>query len=315
MRRIRTISKSMYRWRISGCLLVVMLAVGSAPAIAQDQGADAEPPSSAATEARGVVSSGLGEWGLSQRFPDSALWLELEDGARTLSLFWPETETPARGAVIILADEGENAESGLAGALARELAHRKLAVLSLGLEAPPAALEKILERPQLAPEAKLEGQGSESGVPATIDVMAAEAPGDQETAYRERIREELAAGTAELKKREYELVAVVGIGRGSNHVVTYAAELGAPPALIWAGPKFYPSDAGRLSATLEKAAVPRILELSASGESGERKVSLARAGVQGFSLQAVGSGTEFLPRDGKALASRIAAWLTQDARQ
>ncbi|WP_298452519.1 DUF3530 family protein [uncultured Marinobacter sp.] len=315
MRRIRIISKGMYRWRISGCLLIVMLAVGSTPAIAQDQGADAEPPSSAATEARGVVSSGLGEWGLSQRFPDSALWLELEDGARTLALFWPEMETPARGAVIILADEGENAESGLAGALARELTYRKLAVLSLGLEAPPAALEKILERPRIAPEAKPEGQSPDADSPATIDVMAVEAPGDQEAAYRERIRDELAAGAAELTTREYELVAVVGIGRGSNHVVTYAAELGAPPALIWVGPKFYPGDAGQLSATLEKAAVPRILELSLSGDGGERKASLARAGVQGFSLQAVGSGTEFLPRDGKALAGRIAAWLIPDARQ
>ncbi|MBK1873098.1 MULTISPECIES: DUF3530 family protein [Marinobacter] len=315
MRRIRTISKSIYPGRITGCLLAFMLAVAGTSALAQDQDKDAEPAPSASTEVRGVVSSGQGEWGLSQRFPDSALWLELEDGTRTLALFWPEMETPARGAVIILADEGENAESGLAGALARELTHRKLAVLSLGLETPPAALKRILERPQLAPEAKPEGQSPEAAIPTTIDVMAVEAPGDQETAYRERIRDELAAGAAELNTREYELVALVGIGRGSNHVVSYAAGLGTPPALIWAGPKFYPGDAERLAPTLEKASVPRILELSSSGEGSDRRASLARAGVQGFSLQPVGSGTGFVPRDGKALAGRIAAWLAPDARQ
>ncbi|WP_100638035.1 DUF3530 family protein [Marinobacter salexigens] len=315
MRRIRTISKSICFKNISSCLLVVMLASVGVQAFAQDQVDGAGPAESVASEVRGVVSSGMGEWGLSQRFPDSVLWLELEDGARTLALFWPEMETPVRGAVIILADEGENAGSGLAGTLARELTHRKFAVLSLGLEPPSVALEKMLERPQVAPEAGPEGGSQGAPVRATIDVLETEAPSDLEVAYRERIREELVAGAVELGKREYDFLAVIGIGRGSNHVVAYAAELGAPPALVWAQPKFYSRDAGQLAETLEKASVPRILELSSSSGGEQRKASLARAGVQGFSLQAVGSGTVFLPRDGKALAGRIAAWLTSGPRQ
>lgn len=287
------------------------------PAFAQDEAATpaATPPTP--NEVRGVVSSGLGEWGLSHRFPDSALWLELEDGARTLALFWPETETPARGAVIILADEGENAASGLTGTLARELVQRKLAVLSLGLEPPSEALERILERPLVAPEPKPKTEDQNSGAPspAAIDVLAAEAPSDLEAAYRKRILDELAAAAAELKSREYELAALVGIGRGSNHAVAYAAELAAPTALIWVGPKFYPPDARQLAENVKKASVPRILELSLSGAGGQRKAGLERAGVQGFSRQNVGVDVEFMPRDGKAVASRVSAWLKRDARQ
>lgn len=308
MRRFRTISPSGYGRRIYGCLLAIMLAGSSLPACAQGK-------ASLAGKMQGVVSSGLGEWGLSQRFPGAALWLDLEDGARTLALFWPETEIPARGALIILADEGENAESGLAGALARELARRKFAVLTLGLEAPGAALEQILERPHLAPEAEPEEQSPAPTSPATIDVIGSEAASELETAYRARILEEFVAGAAELKKREYKLIAVVGIGRGSNHVVPYAVELETPSALIWVGPKFYPRDASQLASALEKASVPRILELSSSAEGGQRTAGLKRARVEGFSLQPVGAGTAFLPRDGKALAGRISAWLKSDSRQ
>ncbi len=308
MRRFRTISRSGYGRRIWGCLLAIMLAGSGLPVCAQGK-------ESLVGEMQGVVSSGLGEWGLSQRFPGAALWLDLEDGTRTLALFWPETEIPARGALIILADEGENAESGLAGTLARELARRKFAVLTLGLEAPGAALEQILERPHLAPEAEPEEQSPGPASPATIDVIGSEAASELEAAYRARILEEFVAGAAELKKREYKLIAVVGIGRGSNHVVPYAAELETPSALIWVGPKFYPRDASRLASALEKASVPRILELSSSGEGGQRTAGLKRARVEGFSLQPVGAGTAFLPRDGKALAGRISAWLKSDSRQ
>lgn len=309
MRRIRTICRDGYRKYLVDLVLALALAGSVLPVSAEEDKAPETPAQAPANEVRGVVSSGLGEWGLSQRFPDAALWLDLEDDVRTLALLWPETETPARGALIVLADEGENAESGLAGVLARELAHRKFAVLALGLEPPSAALEQILERPRAASEAQPEVPNPDANGPATIDVMASGAEGDMETAYRKHIREELLAGVAELEKREYEVVGVIGIGRGGNHVVTYAVELETPPALIWVGPKFYPHDASRLAETLGKASVPRILELSSLGEGEQRKAGLKRGRVAGFSVQSVGSGAPFVSRDGKALASRIAAWL------
>lgn len=337
MRRFRTLSQSSHhksyrkngRNNLCSGLLALMLAGSGAPAAAQEESAsgvpDLSPVSDVLGDVRGAVSSGLGEWGLSRRFPEAALWLDLEGDARTLALFWPETELPARGALIVLADEGENAESGLAGPLARELAGRRFAVLTLGLAPPPAALEQTLEAPrtesEAEPEALIEArtdiraetrpeeQNQNANNTATIDVMASETVGGLEDAYRERIREELAAGAAELAKRDYELIAVVGVGRGSNHVVSYAAAAQASPALIWIAPRFYPRDASEVVATLGSTSVPRILELSSFGEGMQRKADLERAGVEGFSLQSVGANASFTSRNGKALAGRISAWL------
>lgn len=312
MRRSITKSRNCVSRGIYGCLLALMLAGRWVPAFAQGQEEPASPDPASASEVRGVVSSGLGEWGLSRRFPDAALWLDLESGSRTLALFWPEAEIPARGALIILADEGENAGAGLTAALARELVRRKIAVLTLGLEAPREAVERALERARPASEAGPDEPASGAGSLTTIDILASETVDGLDAAYRARILEEFVAAAAELRKREYELLAVVGIGRGSNHVVSFAAGLEAPPALIWIGPDFYPPDAARLAAALEKASVPRILELSSSGEGGQRKARLMKAGVEGVSLQSVGAGSGFSPRDGKALAGRISAWLKRE---
>ncbi len=321
MHRSRAISRRSCGRNISGCMLAILLAVNSLPAFAleeepsaQNEEPSAEEAKSPIGEVRGVVSSGLGEWGLSQRFPDSALWLDMEDGSRTLALFWPETEAPARGALIILADEGENAASGLAGALARELATRKLAVLSLGLEAPPASLEQVLERPGSAPGTEATEPGRKAASPATIDVMAPETPVEMEAVYRSRIRNELSAAETLLEQRGYQLAGVVGIGRGSNHVVPFVAGLKTPAALIWVEPAFYPRDSDRLAEALESASVSRILELSSSEDRVRRKARLQRAGMEAFSLQPVAPGSASIPPDGKALASRISAWLKPDAR-
>ncbi|SOB77745.1 Protein of unknown function [Marinobacter sp. LV10R510-11A] len=313
MRRFRTISRSGYRSDVCGWLVIALLTGGVLPTCAYAQNKDESPePAQVPTgEVRGAVTSGLGERKLSQSFPDAALWLDLADGARTLALLWPEREAPARGGLLILADEGGNPESGLTGALARELAHRNFAVLTLGLESPPLAIERILERPVTKPGLDTEPyeRGPEATSPATIDVLASDAVDELEVAYRSRIREQLVAGVAALKARDYELVAVVGIGRGSNHIVLYAAELGGSPALIWVAPKLYPQDSEKLAVALEGASVPRILELSSSDEREQRRAGLKRARVEGFSLQLMGSGDLLSPRNGKTLAGRISAWL------
>lgn len=315
MLRFRTISHRRWYKDVCGWLLVVVLAGGLSPVCAEPKEAPEEPVQVAEktpeSDARQSVISGLDEYKLSQRFPDAALWLDLEDGSRTLAMLWPEREAPARGGLIILADEGDNAESGLTGTLARELAQRNLAVLSLGLESPSLALERILERPVDEPDPvpDRDKQNSDVASPATIDVMASEAEGEQEAAYRKRIRDQLLAGVAALEAHDYELTAVVGVGRGSNHVVLNAAELSGSPAMIWISPKLYPKDHSKLAAALDKASVPRILELSSSDEYEQRRAGLKRAKVEGFSLQLMGSGDLSSPRNGKALAGRISAWL------
>jgi len=315
VRRFRTISQGSCRRSVCGWLVIALLTGGLLPAHGQDKDEPPEPAQASVGKARGSVESGLGEQKLSQRFPDSALWLDLEDGDRTLALLWPERAAPARGGLIILADEGGNAESGLTGALARELARRNFAVLTLGLEAPPLAIEQVLERPIAMPGLSPEPveKALEATDPATIDVMASEAVGELEAAYRSRIRAQLVAGVAALEKRDYKLTSVVGLGRGSNHVVLYAAEMGGSPALVWVAPKLYPNDSKKLAGALKKASVPRILELSSSDEREQLKAGLKRAGVEGFSLQFMGSGDLLLPRNGKALAGRISAWLRPKA--
>lgn len=320
MRKFRTASPNGSGLQVVACLLALALVKISMPVLAQDEvpageapetsdrPSEAAPPS--ARSVRGVVSSGLGEWGLSQRFPGAVLWLELAEEARSLALFRPEQDAPARGAVMILADEGENAESGMAGALARELAQRRLAVLSLGLEAPPAALEAVLERPVAGGETS---QNADTA--ATIDVMAESSRSDLEAAYRQRIQAELLAGASALGEREYELVAVVGVGRGSNHVVAYAAEQSPAAALIWITPEFYPRDAERLVTNLQNAGGPRVLELATGAGPSQRKATLQRAGVEGVSRQVVGPAGGFVPQGAKALAGRISAWLKTSAGQ
>lgn len=312
MHRFRTGSRSDYTGRICGWLAFAAMFGGWLPAYAQNKDDSPELTQAPATEARGAVMSGLGEQKLSQRFPDAARWLDLEDGARALAMFWPAREAPARGGLIILADEGGNAESGLTGTLARELARRNFAVLTLGLESPSLAVERILERPAAEPvsDSELGGPSLDINSPATIDVMATETADDAEIAYRSHIRSQLLAGVAELEARDEELVALVGLGRGSNHVVLNARELGGSPAMIWVNPRLYPQDAENLAGALEKASVPRILELSSSDEYEQRRAGLKRARVEGFSLQLMGSADLLSARHGKSLAGRMSAWLS-----
>lgn len=312
MHKFRATNRGGCPKRACGWLLAFLLIIGPQSLYAQNEEVSQEPAQMTSSEVRGSVISGLGEQKLGKRFPDASLWLELEEGGRELALLWPEREAPARGGLIILADEGGNAESGLTGTLARELAHRNFFVLTLGLASPSLTLEKILERPVEAPEPAPSDRNSNAISPATIDVMSSGTEDELETAYRERIREQLVAGVAALEERDQELVAVVGIGRGSNHVVLNAAELGGSPAMIWISPKLYPKDASKLAMALDKASVPRILELSSSDEYEQRRAGLKRARVEGFSLQLMGSGDLLLPRNARALAGRISAWLKRE---
>jgi len=89
---------------------------------------------------RAVSVSGLGEWALAQAYPERAVWLDIEDDGRALAMFQPELRTPGRGALIVLADEGQNAAEGLSGPLLQALAERGFAVMTLGLRPPPPGL-------------------------------------------------------------------------------------------------------------------------------------------------------------------------------
>lgn len=281
-----------------------------------DQAGEAEDSAAPATESasRSLIWTGTGERSLSQSFPEAAVWLELEEGDRALGLFYPEARLPARGAVLILSDEGETAASGVTGALAAGLASRGWALLTLGLESPSPVLSEVLMRP-VAEDTSAETDAGEQEAPESvmIDVMASESADDLEARYRSRISQTLQAGLAQLAERGYETPAVLGVGRASIHVTNQVLEGADAAALIWVAPQFYPVDRPDLPERLESLST-ELLELYPSGAVDDQTkwsmgMRLRRAGMSGFERQPIPWLTPAPRTLGDGIASRVAAWL------
>ncbi|MBL3823149.1 MULTISPECIES: DUF3530 family protein [unclassified Marinobacter] len=280
-----------------------------------DQASGAEDSAPATESAsRSLIWTGTGERSLTQTFPEAAVWLELEEGDRALGLFYPEARLPARGAVLVLSDEGETAASGVTGALAAGLASRGWAVLTLGLESPSPVLSDVLMRP-VAEEPSAETEAGEQEAPESvmIDVMASESADDLEARYRSRISQTLQAGLAQLAERGYETPAVLGVGRASIHVTNQVLEGADAAALIWVAPQFYPVDRPDLPERLESLST-ELLELYPSGAVDDQTkwsmgMRLRRAGMSGFERQPIPWFTPAPGTLGDGIASRVAAWL------
>ncbi|PPI83397.1 DUF3530 domain-containing protein [Marinobacter maroccanus] len=299
-------------------ILVLMLAMPST-SFGQEEGTqagEAEDSVAPATESasRSLIWTGTGERSLNQTFPEAAVWLELEEGDRALGLLYPEARLPARGAVLVLSDEGETAASGVTGALAAGLASRGWAVLTLGLESPSTVLTEVLMRPVVEePSAETDTGEQEAPESVMIDVMASESADDLEARYRSRIGETLQAGLALLVERGYETPAVLGIGRASIHVTNQVLEGADAAALVWVAPQFYPVDRPDLPERLESLST-ELLELYPSGAADDQTkwsigMRLRRAGMSGFERQPVPWLTPAPGTLGDGIASRVAAWL------
>ncbi|AOY90346.1 hypothetical protein BKP64_17275 [Marinobacter salinus] len=297
-----------------GRCLVFLLGVWFAwsGAWAQEESAKGLAGTATGAQERSGVSTGLGELALSRAYPDAAVWLDLEEGDRALGLFHPERELPAKGALLVLADAGETAASGVSGSLAEHLADRGWAVLTVGLDAPSPTIQRLLERPPEVVE-KSPGDGEASSV--MIDVMESEsAEGGAEAAYRDRVRRVLEAGVTELADREYGKVALVGIGRASNHLVALSEVQQNLRAMIWVAPVFYPRDEATLVSRLGEGNAPPLLELydSVSVDSAPGRqwaLNLLRAGLENFVHQPAALHQPLSAQDGQSLASRINGWL------
>ncbi|WP_417567256.1 DUF3530 family protein [Marinobacter sp.] len=295
--------------------MAVLVAV-ALPAIAQDEQSAEQAPESPVSGAepvnRSLVWTGTGERGLSQTFSDAAVWLELEEGERALGLFYPETRLPARGALVVLADEGETAASGLAGAVARALAARGWAALTLGLEAPSPALQRRLARPVVGTPGS--GGNDEAATESVmIDVMESENADDLEARYRNRISQVLEAGLAELIERGYEAPALLGVGGASIHVTDRTLDGASASALVWVAPRFYPVDRVDLPDRLTSLGAS-LLDLHPAGSGGGEPgwtagEKLRRAGVEGYQRQPIPWFSPPSAVVGDAVASRVAAWL------
>lgn len=295
---------------------MILLWILALPLSAQEAKVESDTAPAVSSPAnRSLLWTGSGEQALSQTFPESSIWLELENEGRALALFYPEDRTPALGAVVVLADTGETAASGITRALARGLTARGWAVMSLGLEAPSPVLQQILTRSPTPSEEEAGSSESSSTQSVMIDVMASEKAEGLEEQYRGRISQALSAAVAELGTRGYDAPAMLGIGQAAGHVANHALETNEVSALIWVAPRFYPVDRQALPERLE-GLESRMLELYPSGGVSEASdpeqtigLALRRAGVATVDRQPVPWLSPPLEALGDSVASRVSAWL------
>ena len=314
-------------------ILVSAIVVGVPAVQAQDngepQGEEAGEP--AVDRKRAMISTGLDSEAIAENRPDAAIWLEPPEEDRVRALFEPEADTPARGALMILADEGQSAESGLAGALREPMARAGWAVMTLGLEPPPYAVQQARRQELPArPVAPLASSGGDAGEgendndtdSVMIDVMDSVDVDELTDQYRDRISKALSAAVANLQERDYDRVAIAGVGRAAGHVARMATAGGDVSEMIWIAPVFARADSGNLAEWLSEAGGKRVLELHSSRlaeqqsagfrSPRQREVEFRRADITTYTRQPVAMAERPGPRDARALANRLSAWLASD---
>lgn len=313
------------------CALLSLMWLFSATVLSQDGQEEQAAPESApdksamATE-RSFISTGVDAEAIVLKRPDSAVWLTDRDQGRVLALFQPEQDSPVRGALVILSDEGVSAAAGLADSLREPLSRAGWAVMTLGLESPPFSVQQWLRqqnnaRPDVAEDPVEEG-GADGDSAVMINVMDTETPSDALNQYRDQVVSSLTAAVDALSAKDYERIVLAGVGRAAGHVTRQAREDGRASDLIWVAPHFYVDESSSLTELLASAASPSILELYSSfpGDKAqdrsarERAAALARAGITGYRQQPAAMSRQPQPREAKMLANRITSWLRSTAR-
>lgn len=300
----------------AGIGVLWLLLVGLALTVsAQENEPEADQGAPHAMERRATALTGLGEWSLARQFPERTVWLDLDDDSPALALFQPELRTPARGALIVLADEGQTAAEGLAGGLLDTLAERGVAVMTLGLRPPP---ESVVRRRQqrLAPEPQEPAPPEDDRLQSSvmIDVAEEEALEEVMSDYRNSIRELLDAAAGELERHGYERPAVSGIGWSADYVTAWALGQGALSGVIWLAPHFSGERLPELPAMLSADRPWRVLDLHAMDDAGRhpavaRAAALAREQVSGYRRQPMALSNPPQRADAERVASRIQAWM------
>lgn len=307
----------------SSCALFFLILLFSATGLSQEEqkGPAPAPDEPAMATERSIISTGVDAEAIARKRPDTAVWLTDSDQGRVLALFQPEQDSPARGALVILSDEGVSAAAGLADALQEHLSRAGWAVMTLGLEAPPFEVRQWLRqqgnaRPDLAGSPAEKGEaGGESA--AMINLADSGTGNDALNQYRDRVVSSLTAAVDALTAEDYERIVLAGVGRAAGHVTRQAREDGRVSDLIWIAPHFYADESRSLTGLLESAASPSILELYSSFPAAkaldrsarERAAALERAGIVGYSQQPAAMARQPQPREAKMLANRISSWL------
>lgn len=308
------------------------------------EGAGAEPvPAVVAPETvreRLMVSTGLGQSALALRYPQAAVWLENSDGGAELALLEPAQQPRAKGAVLLLAGQGQSGGGGFEGAARQLLAERGWAAMTLGLPLAPLTerlARPVREAPAPAPEVEVEaGSGQEPGLEATqasgaaavadelpaapeqsvmIDVMAAETPEDQLEHYRERVRSTLAAAQAELRARGHRRVVLVGVGLAAEPVMQAALASGESGELVWIAPWLPQAMEAGWPEQLAGLARWSLLDLTSSLNdlvaARARAAAFRRLGMAGYQQQVSVLALPLTARDAPRLVNRMVAWLAR----
>ncbi len=294
---------------------VLTLLAMSGPATAQDQAADEAP--GAAGEAAVDVSDPVerffirstGDAGmLAQRYPHLAVWLEPDGAPRVLALVEPEAVAPARGAAVILSDEGQSANHALVEVLRRHLTEAGWAALSLGNDELSPSL--LLARQRLAVDVREPSEEVGDGdQPVMIDVNDQTAE-DLVAVHQSEMDARLAAAVAWSQGRGYESVMLIGIGRGASavsHYLPHAPEV--VTRMVWIMPRFDDQTPDELVAALADSNVP-VLELypSAATDAVQRRAAFQRAERPGFEAVPVPLRGGEVHHHGAAIASRLTGW-------
>lgn len=313
----------------SQCALLWLMLLFSATVLSQEEQQEAPAPAAdkpAMAKERSIISTGMDAEAIARKRPDASIWLTGTDQGRVLALFQPEQEAAARGALVILSDEGVSAAAGLANSLREPLSRAGWAVMTLGLKAPPFSVQQWLRqqgnaRPDGADNPAEEGDAN-GGSTAMISVTDNATLSDALNRYREQVVASLNAAVDSLSAKGYERIVLAGVGRAAGHVVRQAKADGRAADLIWIAPHFYQDESGSLTELLESVPSLSILELYSSFPAAraldrsarERAAALERAGITGYRQQPAAMARQPGPRDAKMLANRISSWLRSSAR-
>jgi hypothetical protein len=312
------------QWGLSLLLSGLMLVFSSA-VLAQQDGeqpqTDTEPAAEAPASKRFSVTTGLGEWALASQYPEQAVWLELEAGSRALALFRPEQQVPARSAMIVLANEGQTADEAIVGALRRTLPNDGMAVMTLGLRAPPDVLRQSRQSRKVPAPGDGEDGGSEGDNPTgenTSSVMIdVAAPEDLEALaenYQNSVGSLLDAAAAALRDRGYERLLVLGVGWSADYVTEWAAAQDRLAGVIWLAPAFTPDRMTALTEVLAEGRNWRLLDLhgtSSQAAARERAAELARAEVEQYRRLPLPMASPPNAADADGIANWVSAWAGQ----
>jgi hypothetical protein len=249
---------------------------------------------------------------LAQLHPHLATWLEPEGAPRVLALVEREATSAPKGAVVVLADEGQTANDPLLEGMRRRLTKAGWATMTLGNDQVGPSLQLARQRMAVG-EAGATADGSGQDEPVMIDVndQAAE---DLLQAHREEMNARLASAVAWFLERDYSQVILVGAGRGAVAVNEYLPS--APETVTrvaWVAPEFEGLSPGELATSLGGLPV-EFLDLYPSRSSGgaERGAAFRRAGVTGYKALGIPLAGGSAAPHSRAIASRLAGWASGD---